>query len=164
MCSRNLVGSQLADEPRQAAAPSPHTPLIASKLAPTKNMACWRSVAGHVFAQPCRSQLAGEPHSVAVPSPHPSLIASKLAPTKMLTCKGPYKAFIPENENAPHRRGVSLYGRTYCASVLSADSPASASGSAAGAASFSSPLMPSNSRSKTNTELAGISGLGLCSP
>lgn len=63
-------------------------------------------------------------------------------------------------KNAPHLRGV--HGTTQGYSL--AASAASSTASGGGVAPPSSPLMPRSSRSKTRTELAGISGLGLCSP
>jgi hypothetical protein len=146
-------------EARSAAQSSPGRG--ANFKAPGDNLGLFVSAG---LSRPCRRQLAGDPRSAAAPNPHYPLIASKLAPTKSLTCKGLHKALSRETKTPRIGGAFSLYGSAYCASVFSADSPASASDSAAGAASFSSPLMPSSSRSKTSTELAGISGLGLCSP
>ena len=71
------------------------------------------------------------------------------------------RVLLPGNENAPHERGVRMSHSAYCSAASSAVSGVTA---AAGGAGFSSSLMASNSRSKTRTELAGINGLGLCSP
>ncbi len=63
---------------------------------------------------------------------------------------------VPENNNAPSRRGVVCSGAYYFLAAGAAG--ASAASALAGS------LMASSSRSNTSTELAGIAGLGLWAP